>query len=240
MGKGINALKKMNNWARVLLFISHFTLLTSPFTLLISPFTLPAFGGEPIMVGSFGQDGLEGWETKEFKGLTEYTAVDEGGRRVLKAVSRGTASGLIRKISVDPEEYPIISWSWKVEDVVKGGDETKKSGDDYAARVYLVFNAPIFFQATTVNYIWANRLPRGQSTPNPFLPKNAMMLAVESGRDRVGQWIDEERNIIEDYRKLFGKKPPRIAAVAIMTDTDNTNGSAVAYYGDIVLKGPKP
>jgi len=40
----------------------------------------------------------------------------------------------------------------------------------------------------------------------------------------------------EDYKQAFGKEPPMISGIAIMTDTDNTGESATAYYGDILLK----
>jgi len=59
---------------------------------------------------------------------------------------------------------------------------------------------------------------------------------VESGRVLINQWVNEERNVYEDYRKAFGEEPPMVSGVAIMTDTDNTGESAIAYYGDIVFK----
>jgi Protein of unknown function (DUF3047) len=61
------------------------------------------------------------------------------------------------------------------------------------------------------------------------------MIVVESGKQNVGQWINEERNLLKDYRAAFGKDPPPIVSVAIMTDTDNTRESAAAWYGDISL-----
>ena len=62
------------------------------------------------------------------------------------------------------------------------------------------------------------------------------MIVVESGRVLINQWVNEERNVYEDYRKAFGEEPPMVSGVAIMTDTDNTGESAIAYYGDIVFK----
>jgi hypothetical protein len=59
---------------------------------------------------------------------------------------------------------------------------------------------------------------------------------VRSGPAEVGQWLTEERDLYEDYLRLFGQEPPRIAGIAVMTDTDNTGESAVAYYDDIVLR----
>jgi hypothetical protein len=155
---------------------------------------------------------------------------------VLRAEARAAASGLIYKIEYDPKEYPILTWRWKVENILQKGDETKKAGDDYAARVYVVFPHWFFPKTKTINYIWANRLPKGEHVPNPFV-SNAVMVAVESGSENVGRWVSERRNIVEDYRRLFGRDPPRAGAIALMTDTDNTGESAVAYYDDIRLEG---
>jgi hypothetical protein len=65
------------------------------------------------------------------------------------------------------------------------------------------------------------------------------MIAVESGAEHVGRWMIEERNLYADYKRLFAAEPPRIAGIALMTDTDNTGESAVAYYDDIVLRSVK-
>ena len=59
---------------------------------------------------------------------------------------------------------------------------------------------------------------------------------VESGTQKVGRWVVEERNIYEDYKNAFGEEPPMINGVAIMTDMDNTKEQATAYYGDIVFQ----
>lgn len=61
---------------------------------------------------------------------------------------------------------------------------------------------------------------------------------VKTNRDRLLAWVTETRNVYEDYKRAFGKDPPMISGVAIMTDTDNTGESATAHYGDIVFKHP--
>ncbi len=61
------------------------------------------------------------------------------------------------------------------------------------------------------------------------------MVVVESGPSQIGLWIDESRNIYDDYKRAFGEEPPMINGIAIMSDTDNTKERAIAYYGDIVF-----
>jgi len=187
-----------------------------------------------IAVGRFAEEGLEGWEVKEFKGLTRYRLVEVEGRQVLLAESDGSASGLVKKIDFDPAEYRYLRWRWKIEKTVAKGDERTKAGDDYAARVYVIFPGRFFWQTRALNYIWANQLPAEGFVANAFTA-NAMLLAVRSGPDQTGQWLEENRDLVADYRRVFGSDPPRAGAVAIMTDTDNTGGRARAWYGDISL-----
>jgi hypothetical protein len=200
----------------------------------------------------------DGWKPLTFKKIekyTTYTLVKDGGAVVVKAVSEASSSGLTREIKINPKEYPIVQWRWKVANVLKKGDVTKKEGDDYPARIYITFEYDTgkvgFFDKAkyeaarllygqypplgAINYIWESKAPKGTVALNPFT-EQVKMIVVESGAERLNQWVNEERNLYEDYKKAFGEEPPMIFGVAIMTDTDNTGESATAYYGDIIFK----
>jgi len=219
-----------------------------------------------VLVGNFSAaadlDGLpEGWEPLHFKNIpvhTGYRLVRDQGVTVIEAKSRASSSGLIRKISINPHDYPILSWKWKVADIYEKGDVTKKEGDDYPARIYITFAYDAekvnlwervkfntiklvygeYPPINAINYIWASKTPRQPITPNPFTDR-VMMIAIESGPARLHQWISEKRDIVSDYRQAFGSEPPAISGIAIMTDSDNTGESATAWYGDIVLEGKR-
>jgi len=83
-----------------------------------------------------------GWKPLTFKNIekhTVYTLVKDGDTVVVKAVSKASASGLIREIKVNPKEYPVVHWRWKVNNILKKGDVRQKEGDDYPARLYITF-----------------------------------------------------------------------------------------------------
>lgn len=197
-----------------------------------------AANAESFAVSKFASEGLSGWETKSFKGQTHYSMIKENGSAAVKAYSRGAASGLFKKVTLAPQKYRYLRWSWKVAGILANGDESSKAGDDYAARVYVVFPGRFFWQTRAINYIWANHLPAGQFIRNAYTG-NTMMVAVESGPSKAGQWQSEQRDLLADYRRLFGDEPGEIGAVAIMTDTDNTGGEAIAWYGEISLSTGK-
>jgi len=194
---------------------------------------LPVFADE-IAISHFAAEGLKGWEEKRFKGNTDYKIIHEDGRSVVKAHAKSAASGLTKKVTFNPAAYRYLKWSWKIAGTVAGGNESTKEGDDYAARAYVIFPGRFFWQMRALNYIWANKLPKGQFIANAYTG-NAMMIAVESGPSKTGQWVHEERDILADYRRVFGEDPPMASGIAIMTDTDNTGGEATAWYGDITL-----
>lgn len=219
-----------------------------------------------LPVGSFstaaeGPALPDGWHRLTFKKIerhTQYEVVKDQAVPVVKAVSEASASGLTKAVTIDPREYPIVRWRWKIESILAKSDVNRKDGDDYPARLYITFayepekvsfGKKLKYKAGqalfgdipigALNYIWDSKSPVGTVVDNAFT-SFAKMIVVESGAGRVGSWIEEERDVYKDYLSAFGEEPPTINGIAIMTDTDNTNERAVAYYGDIEFgRAPK-
>jgi hypothetical protein len=205
-----------------------------------------------------GPDGLPpAWEPLTFKKVerhTRYSVLEQDGRFVVKAEARASASGLIRRLDLDPRSVSALRWSWRVENLLDKADIARKQGDDYPARIYVAFAYDpskasvaqrLRYEAARLiygqypphaglNYVWDGGAAAGTITPNAYTAR-VRMIVVESGTARLGQWVAYERDILEDYRRAFGAEPPRISGVAIMTDADDTGGAATAYYGDVFL-----
>lgn len=207
--------------------------------------------------GTVGQTMPEGWKPLTFKNIpkpTVYELVKNGEHVVVKATSEASASGLTKEVRIDPRDYPIVRWRWKIENLLKTSDATRKDGDDYPARLYITFEydpdkvgvgKKLKYKAGRVlfgdipigaiNYVWERKAPVGSIIDNAYTDF-VKMVVVESGPQKLGTWMDEERNVYEDYKKAFGEEPSIINGVAIMSDTDNTKERVTAYYGDIVFK----
>jgi hypothetical protein len=186
-----------------------------------------------VKVGEFSQSDVRDWAEKSFRGNTRYQLAERDGRIVLVAQSSAAASGFFRKMEIDLERTPYLNWSWKIENTLQDTDERTKKGDDYPARVYVVFSfGPVFWKTRALNYVWSSNQAEGADWPNAFTA-SAHMIAVEAGRERTGQWRNYKRNVREDFLKYFGDEISHASAVAVMTDTDNSNQNATAYYGDI-------
>ena len=204
-------------------------------------------------------DGWRRWTLSKFKKPTSYTLVDYNGRTVVKARAHGSASGLVHKLDIDPHDFPLLTWQWKTTGLIKTADNRTRHLEDSPLRVVVTFagdtnrlglddrmfadNIRLLTKQempyATLMYIWENQAPVDSVLPNLHTSRIKMIVA-ESGASKVGAWHDIARNVLDDYRRAFGEEPGNITSVAVMTDTDNTGESVLAYYGDIVFKRHAP
>lgn len=204
------------------------------FLLFISGLLVNASDSSLLYIANFSSSDISGWNEKIFKNKTSYQLIQLENRKVLKADSHNSASGLVKNIHVDLKKHPYLNWSWRIENRLSTGNEKTKSGDDYAARIYIVIDGGLLFWKTkALSYVWANRAETGETWNNAFAGKNAVMMALKSRQSKTSTWYFEKRNVYKDLKKLFGTEFQYIDAVALMTDTDNSNGKVRSYYGDI-------
>jgi len=197
-------------------------------------------------------DSLDQWKPLKFKtirNLSTYTLDPQSDKEsYVKAQSSNSASGMVWQGEFDVYENPMIRWRWKVSNVYVKGNALQKAGDDYPMRIYVMFKydprdhrvkrkfkyglAKSLYGKyppyTTLTYIWANREARQRFIPNPFA-KETMMVPLRSGSDLAGQWLEEECNILKDYREAFGVDPPAKAGLAFMNDSDNTGEASESW-----------
>jgi hypothetical protein len=183
------------------------------------------------------KDALEEWQEKIFRGRVLYSIKVDRSDKYLSAYSENAASGIFYEIRFDPKQFPMMSWQWKVikfpskSEIEHEGSEWVEK-DDYAARVYVIFPRLAFNLTRCLEYIWDKALPVETIITSPY-SDNIKLIVAESGRKNMGKWIYVERNIYEDYKKAFGREPGHVGAIAIMTDTDNTQSTAEAHYKEL-------
>ena len=152
---------------------------------------------------------------------------------MLAASSNNSASGLYTEVNIDLMKTPYLHWTWRVDNILKGASEKTRAGDDYPARIYLIKDGGLLFWNTrALNYVWASQQPINSSWPSAFTHKS-IMIAVQSGAEKLKTWQHQRRNVLEDIKNILGEDFTSIDAVAIMTDTDNSHSKAQAYYSDI-------
>jgi hypothetical protein len=145
---------------------------------------------------------------------------------------RDASFGFQREMSVSVDEYPTLAWKWKAMKLPEGGDFRKAGADDQAAQLYVAFS-----KTKIIGYIWDSSAPEGSSGDAPSLPPfvSLKVIVLRSGPAQAGRWLEERRNLREDYERLFGPaKGPLVArGLRVQVNSQHGHGDAACAFADI-------
>ena len=199
----------------------------------------------------------EGWSLrKRLLGVTKggearWTVC--GGQPAVMLHSRAALTFLEKRVDINLRQFPVVSWKWRVENILEGIDERDLGGDDHPIRIFFVFEPDssrqsLWFRLKRflyldqfhghpmgghfTEYLWGSRLPAGEILPDPGKPRQKLMV-VEGGRERLGRWLSYQRNLYEDVKTLYGEEPRRLIFIGILNDTDASGLEAVSCISEL-------
>jgi hypothetical protein len=187
---------------------------------------------------------------------TRYRVASVEGRMAIEARVNASMSLMARPISVDLAERPVVCWRWYVDSPVQKADMTRRTGDDYAARLYVAFDMPDSAMSgstkfklkmaramfgknvpdAAVVYIWDNSHPVGTARKSSYTDRSQLIVA-ETGSGRAGSWVTERADLAADFARAFGGKPGKPIQLAVASDGDNTKSKGRAAFADIHFVG---
>jgi len=194
------------------------------------------------------------WVHQTFPGkrASRYRYERKDGRDTMMVQAASSASMLRQTVRVEPHQLGQLRFSWMVPALIDAADLSQRDGDDSPVRVVLAFDGdrsrlsakdatlselselstgePMPY--ATLMYVWSNHKVAGTVVLNPRTSR-IRKLVMESGPGRLRQWLDYDRDVRADYVKAFGEAPGALLAIGIMTDTDNTQSQAQAWYGPV-------
>jgi hypothetical protein len=186
---------------------------------------------------------------------TSYAVEQLDGRTVLHANANCARSGLYCPVDIDPSATPWLRWQWRVDSMHEEATVDDDDAEDTPVRVIVAFAGDVsrlslrdrlFFEQVelftgnklpfaTLTYVWDGQLPVDRVVPYSRTSRIQYQV-VESGAARLGQWIAYERNVVQDFAKVFGHNPPgHVSSVGVLTDSDDLKNQVEAWYGDIGL-----
>jgi len=173
-----------------------------------------------------------GWELKVNSGIPDVTFSDQGDETALHFRSVKSSYSLERAINIDPAQLPYLSWRWKITQLPRGGDFRHTSTDDQAAQVMVAFD-----DRHILSYIWDTTAPQGTMESASFIPLvHIFAIVCRSGTADANKWLQESRNLAEDYRKAFGKTAPHVKGLRLQINSQHTGSSAESYFGEVAFR----
>jgi hypothetical protein len=213
----------------------------------------PPAPAQEVWLSNFGQ-GLAPWREVRLKASlppNRFHVQAWDGVPALVVDSQQSMSLMARPVKLDLARTPVLCWRWRIDAPLRQANLLEKSGDDYAARLYVSLRIPpenLGFGVRTqlalgraiwgdhlpdgaLNYVWDNRQPEGFERPNAYTDR-AVMIVQRSGAAQAGRWVAERRDIGADAHRLFGEAAAPVQ-LAVTADTDNTGESARAGFAQI-------
>jgi hypothetical protein len=170
----------------------------------------------------------------------DFAVVENDGQTALHMRSENDSSTISRDIrgKVNLEATPLLEWRWKVTTLPKAGNSCRKATDDQAAQVFLVWpRFPEAVRSRIIGYVWDTTAKAGTICPSEKT-RTVTYIVIRSGEADLGKWLTEQRNVREDFKKIYGEEPESPAAIALAIDSNDTKSTAESYIGSLVFRGP--
>jgi len=136
----------------------------------------------------------------------------------------GTLSWNVRK-------RPILRWRWRAHHLPGGASE--RDQNDAGGAIYVTFDTDWLGRPKSIKYTYSSSLPVGTVVDFGQL----YVIVADSKQDsRMGTWKTVQRNMLEDYDRIFGGRPPaHPLSITIWSDSDTTEDRAKVDFDDIEL-----
>lgn len=213
---------------------------------------------DPVTLGDFSryeQLPQDPWQIVRFDEdipATRYQLQQHQGVAAVEATADASMALLARPLDADLEQTPVLCWRWWVDAPIEQADMARKSGDDYAARMYVTFDLPSSAMSlgtrlklgaartlhgselpdAAINYVWDNKHPVGTTRDNAYTDR-AQMMVLRTGMSDTGRWVEERRNLLADLKQLFDTDSATTLQLAVASDSDNTGAKTSALFADI-------
>ena len=154
----------------------------------------------------------------EFKICNEPSASDG---KVLVVEAKSSTGVLMTDPKVDLKKNPIMRWRWRIIRTIN--TQAGQDVDDQAAVVYLGDGTMI--RQKCVGYRWEHFTASG--TRQKLKYAGGMMqvdaVCIRNRKTEPGNWVVEERNVLEDFRKAYKRYPGKYFVLGIGANSQHTN-----------------
>jgi len=191
-------------------------------------------GEEIIILDKHKTEALGEWDKPVLFGKGHWEVVDDSGEQVIKLRTESSSFALEKSIVVDLSKTPYLEWEWKGTVLPTGGNFESPAADDQAAQLLVVFHKTLFERRKVISYIWDPTAPKRTTAAGAGpIYLNVKAIVVESGFSQLGKWLLEKRNVVEDFRAVFGVTPERAVAIRMQINSQHTKSDAEVFWKTI-------
>jgi hypothetical protein len=173
-----------------------------------------------------------GWQPKVTHGKPDIAVMREPDGAFLRLRSNRSSFGLERGVDVDLEAMPWLTWRWRAVQIPSGGDFRKSRTDDQAAQVLVAFT-----DRRVLTYLWDSTAPKDTMQSASSIPLvHIFAIVCRSGATELNQWLNESRNVAEDYQRAYGRRAPRVKGLRLQINSQHTGTVAESWFAQVAFR----
>ncbi len=174
-----------------------------------------------------GSQGWKGGDTSK-----AHTLIQEDGLVMIRSRYEPpkSADAIYHAVEWNVEDFPWFKWKWRVRKFPKNANIMDSNRSDAAAQIYILWGG-MGRKGYVVKYFWSTTDSVGQELKQSRFLAGSLWGIVLEKMGTVGEWKTETRNVLQDFEKAFGQKPPgKVYAVGLLSDGDATLTESEADY----------
>jgi hypothetical protein len=161
-----------------------------------------------------------------------YGAEQDGGKPCIHVHTHGDVGILQYPVEVPLDDATTLDWRWLVERLPSALPEHIQPTHDYLSI------AVEFDNGQDLTYFWSAELPVDTvfKCPLAWWSERETHWVVRSGRQELGHWLNEKRNLKSDYEHAIGgAMPAKVVRIWLIANSVFQRQHGVAKFADIIL-----
>lgn len=165
-----------------------------------------------------------------------FEVISEGGNKRVRFYTSNESTQIVKLngegYTWNLRTHPRLAWDWKATRLPEGAREDDDDLNDSGAAFYVTFDTDWLGRPRSIKYTYSSTLPEGTIAKHGPL----RVIVVSSASKGLGNWVHVERDVVADYRRVFGGDPPdEPLSITLWSDSDNTKKVSEAYFDNITL-----
>ena len=170
-----------------------------------------------------------GWKDEGSKlGVPETVCTIEAGKPTIMQVKcNKSTGGVITAPKVDLKKYPVMRWRWRVMSYPVNADGRNPKTDDQPIAIYVGMNDGLF-KKKSIAYRWETLTPQGYEGKTSYAGiLTVNYITMRDHNTKPGEWVIEERNVAEDFKRIYGRIPKEFA-LSVIGNSQYTQSNTIA------------
>jgi hypothetical protein len=146
--------------------------------------------------------------------------------KVIKLDSRRSTGVFATVLPIDVKKFPILRWRWRILATISLAPNAKEP-DDQAGVVYIGDGSLLKQFSLAYRWEYNTKVNSKQLIKYTSGRSEVFAICVRNKETKVGEWVIEEKNILDDYKLAFSRHPKGKVILCLGANSQYTKSNTI-------------